>query len=384
MEPAKRLKRLPTQFFAQLIQRAEQLKHAGYDVINLGQGNPDQPAPDLVIKKLQQAAENPFYHRYISFKGLPALKQAVAHWYRRHYDVQLDAEKEIAILIGSKIGLQEISLALLNPGDKALVPDPGYPDYWSGIQLAGAEMKKWPLHPQTGYPDPDLLTTHMRLAFLNYPNNPTGKLASKELFDAVITKAMETGTILAHDLAYGDIVFDGKRAQSLLARPGGKAVGIEFTTISKSFNMAGFRLGFAAGHSEVIQYLETLQDHLHCSQYGAIQEAAITALTDSEDFVRTLRSLYQSRRDAFLEALPPSYRPPATEGSIFQWMALPKGFPSSLDFAQGLAEAVHVIVAPGVGFGDGGEGYIRISLTESENRLKEAARRLTAFMDKAR
>lgn len=224
----------------------------------------------------------------------------------------------------------------------------------------------------------------MRLAFLNYPNNPTGKLASKELFDAVITKAMETETILAHDLAYGDIVFDGKRAQSLLARPGGKAVGIEFTTISKSFNMAGFRLGFAAGHAEVIQYLETLQDHLHCSQYGAIQEAAITALTDSEEFVRALRSLYQSRRDAFLEALPPSYRPPATEGSIFQWMALPKGFPSSLDFAQGLAETVHVIVAPGVGFGEGGEGYIRISLTENENRLKEAARRLTAFMDKAR
>ncbi|WP_053960145.1 aminotransferase class I/II-fold pyridoxal phosphate-dependent enzyme [Sulfobacillus thermosulfidooxidans] len=384
MEPAQRLKRLPTQFFAQLISRAEQLKQAGYDVINLGQGNPDQPAPDFVIKKLQQAAENPTYHRYISFKGLPALKQTVAHYYHVHYGVDLDAEKEIAILIGSKIGLQEISLALLNPGDHALVPDPGYPDYWSGIQLAGAKMKKWPLHPQTGYPDPDLLTADIRLAFLNYPNNPTGKLASRELFDAVITKAMDTGTILAHDLAYGDIVFDGRRSESLLARPGGKAVGIEFTTISKSFNMAGFRLGFAAGHAEIIQYLETLQDHLHCSQYGAIQEAAITALTDSEEFVGALRSLYQRRRDAFLEALPPSYRPPATQGSIFQWMALPQTFPSSLDFAKDLAESLQVIVAPGIGFGEGGEGYIRISLTESENRLKEAAKRLAVFMDKAR
>lgn len=380
MKPADRITRLPQQFFAGLVNLAVDLKEQGRPVINLGQGNPDQPTPQNIVEALKRAADNPRYQRYIPFAGLPELKQAVARWYQRQHGVTLDWSTEVAILIGSKIGLQEISLAVLNPGDAALVPDPGYPDYWSGIRLAGAQMIPWRLSPGTALPDVSRLDRTVGLAFLNYPNNPTGRIAPAAFFDAVIAQALETGTVLAHDLAYGDIVYDGMRAVSLLARPGGKAAGIEFTTVSKSYNMAGFRLGFAAGNPELIRYLETLQDHLSCSQYGAIQEAAITALDSPVAAVEGVRALYQQRRDHFLSALAEEgWSVPASQGSIFQWIPLPTGAPPSVPFAEELARQTALIVAPGRGFGEGGEGFIRISLTESEETLKRAARLLGQY-----
>lgn len=380
MKPADRITRLPQQFFAGLVNLAVDLKEQGRLVINLGQGNPDQPTPPDIVEALKRAADNPRYQRYIPFAGLPELKQAVARWYQRQHGVILDWSTEVAILIGSKIGLQEISLAVLNPGDAALVPDPGYPDYWSGIRLAGAQMIPWRLSPGTALPDVSRLDRTVGLAFLNYPNNPTGRIAPAAFFDAVIAQALETGTVLAHDLAYGDIVYDGMRAVSLLARPGGKAAGIEFTTVSKSYNMAGFRLGFAAGNPELIRYLETLQDHLSCSQYGAIQEAAITALDSPVAAVEAVRALYQQRRDHFLSALAEEgWSVPASQGSIFQWIPLPPGAPLSVPFAEELARQTALIVAPGRGFGEGGEGFIRISLTESEETLKRAARLLGQY-----
>lgn len=380
MKPADRITRLPQQFFAGLVNLAVDLKEQGRPVINLGQGNPDQPTPPVIVEALKQAADNPRYQRYIPFAGLPELKQAVARWYERRHGVTLDWSTEVAILIGSKIGLQEISLAVLNPGDRALVPDPGYPDYWSGIRLAGAQMIPWTLSPATALPDVSRLDRTVRLAFLNYPNNPTGRIAPAAFFDAAIARALGAGTVLAHDLAYGDIVYDGMRAVSLLARPGGKAAGIEFTTVSKSYNMAGFRLGFAAGNPELIRYLETLQDHLSCSQYGAIQEAAITALDSPDAVVETVRALYQQRRDRFLSALAEEgWSVPAAQGSIFQWIPLPAGAPPSVPFAEELARQTALIVAPGRGFGEGGEGFIRISLTESEETLKRAARLLGQY-----
>ncbi len=384
MKPADRITRLPQQFFAGLVNLAVDLKEQGRPVINLGQGNPDQPTPPDIVEALKRAADNPRYQRYIPFAGLPELKQAVARWYQRQHGVTLDWSTEVAILIGSKIGLQEISLAVLNPGDAALVPDPGYPDYWSGIRLAGAQMIPWRLSPGTALPDISRLDRTVGLAFLNYPNNPTGRIAPAAFFDAVIAQALKTGTVLAHDLAYGDIVYDGMRAVSLLARPGGKAAGIEFTTVSKSYNMAGFRLGFAAGNPELIRYLETLQDHLSCSQYGAIQEAAITALDSPAAAVETVRALYQKRRDHFLSALAEEgWSVPAAQGSIFQWIPLPPGAPPSVPFAEELARQTALIVAPGRGFGEGGEGFIRISLTESEETLKRAARLLGQYAQTA-
>ena len=270
IEPSQRLLNLPQQFFADLVGRAEILRKAGNPVINLGQGNPDQRTPTAIIEALKKAADNPAYHRYIPFNGLSELKEAVAEWYRVHHGVVIDPHREVSILIGSKIGLQEISLALLNPGDQAMVPDPGYPDYWSGIRLAGADLTPLPLTADLDFlPDLTKWRSDAKLAFFNYPNNPTGRLASTEFFDEVIQLAAKDGVVLAHDLAYGDIVFDGKRSVSLLSRPGGKEVGIEFTTLSKSYNMAGWRLGFAVGNPTIIRYLDLLQDHLHCSQFGA-------------------------------------------------------------------------------------------------------------------
>lgn len=381
MEPANRLKNLPQQLFHGLMSQVDELRAAGRDVINLGQGNPDKPTPTHVVEALKQAAENPRFHRYVPFRGLPELKQAVAHWYQNAYGVTLDPLREVAILIGSKAGLEEISLALLNPGDLVMAPDPGYPDYLSGIALAGAHLHPWILAPDLDFlPDPGAWPEKARLAFLNYPNNPTGKLAPEAFFDEVIRKASRNGTVLAHDLAYGDIVFDGKRAVSLLARPGGIEAGVEFTTLSKSFNMAGWRLGFAAGNAEVISYLELLQDHLQCSQFGAIQEAGRIALEGPQESVHAMAHLYQERRDLFLGAArDEGYTIPGSEGSVFLWCPVPASF-TAMEWSERFLYQAGVMVAPGTGFGIHGEGFVRISLTEPSERLEEAARRMARLV----
>jgi len=377
IQPADRIRRLPQQLFAGLVAKIEDKRRQGVDVINLGQGNPDQPTPPHIIEALKAAADEPAYHRYISFRGLPALKATVAEWYRERYGVHLNPETEIAILIGSKIGLEEVSLALLNAGDTALAPDPGYPDYWSGIALAGATLRPWRLDPAAGFlPNPAELTDDVRLAFLNYPNNPTGRVAPPAFYDQVIKQAIKTGAVLVHDLAYGDIVYDQTTAVSLLARPGGKDVGIEFTTLSKSYNMAGWRLGFAAGNATVIRYLELLQDHLHCSQFGAIQAAGIAALKTPLRLIEEVRNLYQARRDRFLaSARENGWEIPPSAGSIFLWCPVP-ATKSAWEWAELLLEETGVMVAPGTGFGESGEGYVRIALTEPEDRLALAAQRI--------
>lgn len=377
MTPANRLTRLPHQLFAELVRQVEEKRQAGIDVINLGQGNPDEPTPAYIVEALREAAGNPQYQRYISFRGLKALKESVASWYLRRHGVAIDPTREVAILIGSKIGLEEISLALLNPGDRVLAPDPGYPDYLSGIALAGAKLYPWTLDAQSGFlPDPEHWPDATKLAFLNYPNNPTGRIAPPEFYDALIHTASRTGTVLAHDLAYGDITFDNQHATSLLSRMGGKEVGIEFTTMSKSYNMAGWRIGFAAGNATVIGYLELLQDHLHCSQWGAIQEAARVALSGPEDSIVAVRNQYQARRDRFIHtAHAYGWDIPKSQGSIFIWCPVPKTQPA-MAWATQFLEKAAVMVAPGTGFGPQGEGYVRIALTESEERLAAAAQRM--------
>lgn len=378
---ATRIRRLPSQLFARLVATVGALQAAGHDVINLGQGNPDLPTPRHVVEAVQLAAADPSNHRYIPFSGLRALKEAAAGWYRQRFNVVLDPEAEICILIGAKLGLQEISLCLLDEGDFCLVPDPGYPDYWSGIELAGGRRHPMPLKPENRFlPDlqaiPKEVAESARLMFLNYPTNPTGAVAPPEFFSEVVAFAREHRIAVAHDLAYGDLVFDGRTPISFLQTPGAKEVGVEFCTLSKSYNMAGWRIGFAAGNGEVIGSMNLLQDHLNCSQWGAIQQAATAALTGPQEPVHALCAEYQRRRDAWVEAAAAiGWRIPLSAGSFFVWCAVPSSFTSE-SFTDLLLRECHVVVAPGVGFGPAGEGHVRISLTTSPERLREAAQRI--------
>ncbi|EGL84082.1 aminotransferase class I and II [Caldalkalibacillus thermarum TA2.A1] len=380
-EPSQTLKNLPEQFFAKLTQKAARYVQQGYDVINLGQGNPDLPTPPHIVAALKKAAENPLYHRYSPFKGHPFLKEAVAQFYEREYHVHLDPETEVAILLGGKAGLVEVSQCLLNPGDVAFVPDPGYPDYWSGIALAGGEMVLMPLTAERCFlPDfSQLSPLHLKkakLMFLNYPNNPTAAVAVQSLFEEAVALACQHQICVVHDFAYGAIAYDGHQPLSFLQIPGAKEVGIEIYTLSKTYNMAGWRIAFAVGNQSVIEAIELIQDHYHCSLFGAIQEAAAVALLSSQECVDQLRETYQRRRDTFISALQDigwDVQPP--QGSFFAWLPVPDGFDSA-SFADLLLEESHIVVAPGIGFGPHGEGYVRAGLVSSEETLLKAAERI--------
>jgi L-glutamine---4-(methylsulfanyl)-2-oxobutanoate aminotransferase len=300
IKPADRMLELPTQFFASLVRKANARAAQGYDVINLGQGNPDHPTPPHIVKALQSAAENPQYHRYPPFAGFPFLKEAVAKRYAEDYGVNLDPETEVAILFGGKTGLVEISQILLNPGDVCLVPDPGYPDYWSGVALAGARMAFLPLREENRFlPDYRTLSqeelNRAKLLFINYPNNPTGATAPASFYQETVEFASRHGIVVASDFAYGAIGFDGQRPVSFLETPGAKEVGIEFYTLSKTYNMAGWRVGFALGNRELIRLINLMQDHYYCSLFGGIQEAASMALTGPQGCVRELVDRYENR-----------------------------------------------------------------------------------------
>ena len=333
------LGRLPEQFFAGLVQRAQRLITEGHDVILLGQGNPDLPTPEHIVSALQDAAAKPRFHQYPPFRGYDFLKQAAADFYDREYDVQVDAEREVAILMGGKVGLVEISQCLLNAGDTALVPDPGYPDYWSGIAMVNAHMHMMPLREEADFlPDydavPEEVKSRAKLMFLNYPNNPTAATATPSFFSDTVKFADQNEICVVHDFAYGGIGFDGQKPLSFLQTPKAKEVGIEIYTLSKTYNMAGWRIAFAVGNPHVIEALKVIQDHFHCSVFGGIQAAAAVALRGRQDCVGDLVRTYESREQA------------------------------------------HVVVAPGNGFGSWGEGYVRAGLLDSEDRLMEAVQRI--------
>ncbi|MCU6795705.1 pyridoxal phosphate-dependent aminotransferase [Paenibacillus sp. WQ 127069] len=381
IQPAQRMQQLPTQFFATLVSKANAQIAAGHDVINLGQGNPDQPTPAHIVKELQVAAENPLYHRYPPFNGFPFLKQAVAKRYKEDYNVDLDPDSEVAILFGGKTGLVEISQCLLNPGDVCLVPDPGYPDYWSGVALSGAKMAFMPLRESNAFlPDYSALSAEdinkAKLMFINYPNNPTGASAPASFYEDTIRFAEQNGIVVASDFAYGALGFDGHKPVSFLQLPGAKEVGIEFYTLSKTYNMAGWRVGFALGNKELVRLINLIQDHYYCSLFGGIQAAAAAALTGPQDCVASLLATYQGRRDALYSSLDQiGWKAQRSQGSFFTWLPVPKGH-TSASLADLLLEQAKIVVAPGIGFGESGEGYVRLGLLAPEPRLQEAVERI--------
>ncbi|MGQ5113530.1 pyridoxal phosphate-dependent aminotransferase [Bacillus halotolerans] len=375
------LQELPKQFFASLVQKVNRKLKEGHDVINLGQGNPDQPTPEHIVEEMQRAVAQPENHKYSSFRGSHSLKTAAAAFYNREYGVQLDPETEVAVLFGGKAGLVELPQCLLNPRDTILVPDPGYPDYWSGVTLAKAKMEMMPLTKENAFlPEYASISPDVReqakLMYLNYPNNPTGAVATAEFFGETVSFAKENEICVVHDFAYGAVGFDGHKPLSFLQTEGAKDIGIEIYTLSKTYNMAGWRVGFAVGNASVIEAINLYQDHMFVSLFKATQQAAEAALLSEQTCVAEQNARYESRRNAWIAACREiGWDVTAPAGSFFAWLPVPEGY-SSEQFSDLLLEKANVAVAAGNGFGEYGEGYVRVGLLTSEARLKEAAHRI--------
>ncbi|MFL5798512.1 MAG: LL-diaminopimelate aminotransferase [Actinomycetota bacterium] len=380
MRVARRVETLPPYLFAELDRKVAERRARGVDIISLGIGDPDRPTPDHVVAAARAAAADPSTHRYPSYYGMPELRQAIATWFRGRFGVELDPDTEVLPLIGSKEGLAHLGFAYLDPGDRALVPDPGYPVYATATGLAGAEAVSLPLPAERGFlPDWDAappVDERTKLLWLNFPTNPTAAVATEADLARAVEFAAANDLLLAHDAAYSEITFDGYVAPSVLQVPGGRDVAVEFHSLSKGYNMTGWRIGFAVGASEAIRALGTLKTNLDSGIWGAVQMAGIAALTGPQDHVAAMRDLYRKRRDlvvATLNRLGWDLEPPL--GSIYVWLPTPNG-ETSAEFADLLLDRGGVVVAPGLGYGQGGEGYVRISLTVADDRLAEAMDRI--------
>lgn len=385
MKLAQRVEQLPPYLFARISELIAQKRAAGVDVISLGIGDPDLPTPGYLIERLQRAAENPANHRYPESDGLPQFRRAIARWYQTRHGVELDPDSEVVPLIGSKEGIGHLPLCLIDPGDVSLITDPGYPVYEIGTMFAGGETVKVPLREEDGWlPRLDEIPAdaarRARILWLNYPNNPTGAVADLPFFEQAVAWARAHDVVIAHDLAYADVTFDGYQAHSILEVDGAREVAIEFNSLSKAFNMTGWRVAMAVGNARVINALTRVKTNLDSGIPQAIQEMAIAALDDPRDTMDAHNAIYQARRDrvvSVLRALGLRVEPP--KASLYVWARLPDGERSSGDFAGRLIDATGVVVTPGASYGSAGEGYIRISLTTPDDRLDEALRRLAAF-----
>ncbi len=378
---SERLKNLPDQFFAALVKKVSAAMEEGRDVINLGQGNPDQPTPKHIVRALQEAAEDPKTHKYSAFRGIKELRQAASDFYKRAYNVEIDPKREVAILFGAKAGLVELPLALMNEGELMLLPDPGYPDYLSGAGLAGVRHEFMPLLEENEFlPDytklTDIQKQQAKMMFLNYPNNPTGATADLDFFEKTTELAKEYDIAVVHDFAYGALGFDGNKPISYMQANNAKETGIEIYTLSKTYNMAGWRVGFAVGNEKMIEAINLIQDHMYVSLFPAVQKAAAAALTDDQTCVNELLALYEERRRVLVtECSRIGWDIKAPKGSFFAWLPVPDGFTSE-GFTDFLLEKANVAVAAGNGFGTHGEGYVRVGLLVDKERIKEAMERI--------
>jgi LL-diaminopimelate aminotransferase len=383
MRAARRIDHLPPYLFAELDRKVAAKRAEGVDVISLGVGDPDLPTPPHVVAALQQAAADPGTHRYPSYWGLPTFREAIAGWYRTRFGVSLDPGTEVLPLIGSKEGIGHLSFAWIDPGDEALVPDPGYPVYAASTILAGGRPVPLPLDADRGFL-PDLGAVRCgprtRALWLDYPSNPTAAVADIEFFEDAVAFAARYGLLLCHDAAYAEMTYDGFVAPSALQADGSKETAIEFGSLSKTYNMTGWRVGWAAGNAEAIRALAALKTNLDSGVFDAVQRAGVAALAGPQDSVDTMRAVYQKRRDVVIAALRDvgvDVTPPL--GSIYVWAPTPSG-QSSASFTEELLDQAGVLVSPGTGYGEHGEGYFRISLTVGDDRLEEAMARLRTRM----
>jgi LL-diaminopimelate aminotransferase len=378
---ANRIQALPPYLFAEIDRRISEKRAQGVDVISLGIGDPDLPTPGHVVEALCEAARITANHRYPDNYGLPALKAAISKWYQERFLISVDAQKEVLPLIGSKEGIAHIAWALLDPGDIALVPSPGYPVYQIGTLLANARPYLMPLEEQNGFlPDltaiPEEVADQAKLMWINYPNNPTSAVAPADFFHEVVAFAKQHNLVVCHDAAYTEVAFEGYRPLSFLEIPGAREVGIEFHSFSKTYNMTGWRIGMAVGNEELIEGLGRLKTNIDSGIFNAVQYAAIEALKTPQSWIEERNAIYQRRRDLVLETLAKmgvrAHRPLA---GLYVWAAVPDGM-SSVEYAMRVLDATGVVITPGVGFGKHGEGYFRISLTTPDDRLEDALHRL--------
>jgi len=383
MRASERLERIPPYAFAQLERQIAAKRAAGVDVISLGIGDPDRPTPPLIVEAMQEAVSEPETHRYPSNRGRADFRGAVRDFYERRFDVILDPEREIVPAIGAKEAIFNVNLAFLDAGDYALAADPGYPVYTAGPWLAGAEPVLMALQPERGFA-PDLaaiggdVARRAKLMFLNYPNNPTGALAPEGFFERVVEFAREYEVLVVHDNSYSEITFDGHRAASFLATPGAKDVGIEIFSLSKGYNMTGWRCAVAVGNAEALEIYWRLKTNIDSGLFEALQLAGIAALSPEADAeVASMRELYARRRDLVCEALRSigvQVHPP--HATIYVWAPVPEGFSGSQEYCAHVLEQAAVVLSPGAIYGPAGEGWFRISLTTPDDRLLEAVERL--------
>jgi LL-diaminopimelate aminotransferase len=384
MRTAKRIENLPPYLFVEISRKIAEKRAQGEDVISLGIGDPDIPTPSHVIERLCQAAQDPQNHRYPESEGLPEFRHNIAQWYKSRFGVTLDPDREVLPLIGAKDGIGHIALCFIDPGDIALVPDPGYPVYSIGTMFAGGSSYYMPLIEDNDFlPDLDSIPADIaqkaKVLWINYPNNPTAAVAELEYFERVVAFANKYDVAICHDGPYTEVAFDGYHPVSFLEAAGAKDVGVEIHSLSKSYNMTGWRVGMAVGNAEIIDALRRVKSNLDSGIPQAIQYAAMEALTGPQDCVTEHNKIYQRRRDRLLQTLNQiglKAKPPCA--SLYIWARVPDGY-NSIEFATTLLDEAGVVVTPGVGYGKHGEGYIRLSLTIPDERLEEAMVRLIAW-----
>ena len=381
MKPSKRLDRIPPYLFAEIDKKIAAAKAAGHDVISLGIGDPDTPTLSNVVAAMHEAIDDPKTHDYPPYDGTKEFKQASAQWMKNRFNVDIEADSEVLALIGSKEGIAHVFFAFVDAGDYTLVPDPGYPVYQNGTILAGGEPYIMPIGPENNFmPDldaiPEEVAKKAKLMFLNYPNNPTGAVATLEYFEKVIAFAKKYDILVCHDQAYCEMTYDGYVAPSILQVEGAKDVAIEFFSHSKSYNMTGWRVGFACGNAEAIKALGTIKNNIDSGVFKAIQRAGIEAYNTPAEVINNLNTMYQKRRDVMVKGLRElGWEIEDPKATFYLWLPVPKGM-TSAEFVGLMLEKAHIVVPPGNGYGAHGEGFFRIALTVPEARLQEAIDRM--------
>jgi len=384
MKMSKRLESLQPYLFVEISRKIAEKKAKGEEVISFGIGDPDIPTPPHIIERLCQAAQDPANHRYPESAGLPELRKTIAEWYKKRFGISLDANKEVLPLVGSKEGVAHIAWCFIDPGDIALVPDPAYPVYSVGTMLAGGTPYYMPLVAENDFlPNLDTIPAHVlekaKLLWINYPNNPTGAVADIDFFNRVVKFARQHDLAVCHDGPYSEVAFDGYQPVSFMQAEGAKEVGVEFHSLSKSYNMTGWRIGMAVGNAEMIDALRRVKSNLDSGIPQAIQYAAVEALTGPQDCIQEHNAIYQRRRDLVVDMLNSiglEAKPP--KASLYVWAKVPQGY-TSVEFTNELLEKVGVVVTPGTGYGKNGEGYIRVSLTTPDAGLVKGLSRLAGW-----